>query len=203
MLELNELERRIRGAEGSRTLRFVLPPALPLRVVATAQRAIDDLTRAIARAVDDGDAVVDFAWRLHNVSRALSAATKVRIPKRIRSEPAVKRFRAIAERALAWDNEADHDMRNELGYGLDGIEPNDDPSEDFDPPMPKVGDEFEDAFGSRYRIVALDDEEGEYARVELVQATETVVIDHVLARALEPKELREARVRTAMDAADR
>lgn len=198
--ELNEIERGIAAAIASKA-RFALPAAVALRIVRTAQHALQDAGMAVADHITDHDWIVDLSYRLKNVRRALAQMTKVRVPKRIASEPALRRLRAIAARALEWDDEHELEMVAEFGHGLDRAQVVDDVTEDFDPRLPDIGYEFLDRFGTRYRVTGIDEDEG-YIQVELVEATEAIEITEYLAHHRITQEEGRDRVEAAAPRAD-
>lgn len=198
--ELDALEKSIRTALASSNVRFALPATTALQLVETTRAALVEVGNAAWTHCGDADFIVDLSWRLKNMRRAVRAATKVRIPKRLANEPAVLRLRAIAKRALGWDDDAEAEMVVEFGYGLERVEPNDS-IDDVDVRAPKVGHEFEDQFGSRYRVTGYDDEEG-YVDVELVRPAASIHLETFLAYSQLTREQREARFKHREEADD-
>lgn len=196
--ELEELEKNIDAALALPRVKYAMPPRVAMQLVQTAKVALKDAGRAVANYISDEDFIVDLSWRLKNMRRALRAATKVRIPNRLAKEPAVLRLRAIAKRALEWDDDAEREMVAEFGEGLERVRPNDS-IEDVDREVPEVGHEFSDALGNRYVVTSIDDEDEFFVEVELVEPVTAIDLETFLTHAQLTPEQREARLRERRD----
>jgi hypothetical protein len=143
--ELEAIEEAALRETSNRALTFQAPPDLVLRLVRS-HRATS--VRALAMDIVAGDMEEDLVTRIQKLRRALQI---IEWPARPNGSATI-----FAKRALHADNEADWEMRSELGRGVD--DPEEPRHDDEEVIEPAVGEVWQDALGAKYRVVAVDDE---------------------------------------------